>query len=140
MNNSFNPYGGVNPLIDKMIGNAYDIVKYVARYLKEIRYVAENMETVYIAANGNRTMAFITGDGVTNPLMAPLPSAVASTENIRTIDVAAHYNGDTITMPGPDTFEFSVSGGNVVIQLHSAIPQVELATFHIAIVHTEETF
>ena len=47
MRGSQDPFGGADPLVDKLIGNAYEYVKYVARYVKEIRYVALNMEHIY---------------------------------------------------------------------------------------------
>lgn len=62
------PYGGVNPLIDKMIGNAFDIVKYVAANLRTIRYVAENMETVFHAAQ-NMQAADTGGGGANNVIV-----------------------------------------------------------------------
>jgi hypothetical protein len=92
MNNCMNPYGGVNPLIDKMIGNAYDIVKYVARYLKEIRYVAENMATVYAAVNGTRTMLTAVADGLSSTLTVAMPVDFDYT-TLRTVNVMAIYEG-----------------------------------------------
>jgi hypothetical protein len=44
--NPHDPFGGADTFVDKMIGNAYEVVKFVARYVKEIRYVALNMEHV----------------------------------------------------------------------------------------------
>ena len=134
MRNSMNPYGGVNPLIDKMIGNAYDIVKYVAKYLREIRYVAENMEYVYTAANGNRTILTQLADGSGDPITIALPDGL-TVGQIESINVTALYD-DVITMPAPDTFEFNVSGGNINIELISILPQVVSATYKATIVST----
>ena len=134
MRNSMNPYGGVNPLIDKMIGNAYDIVKYVAKYLREIRYVAENMEYVYTAANGNRTILIQLADGSGDPITIALPDGL-TVGQIESINVTALY-GNVITMPAPDTFEFNVSGGNINIELISILPQVVSATYKVTIVST----
>ena len=47
MQSPFNPKAGNNSVVDALIGNAYEVVKYVAYYVKEIRYVAFNMEHVY---------------------------------------------------------------------------------------------
>ena len=134
MRNSMNPYGGVNPLIDKMIGNAYDIVKYVAKYLREIRYVAENMEYVYTAANGNRTILTQLADGSGDPITIALPDGL-TVGQIESINVTALYD-NVITMPAPDTFEFNVSGGNINIELISILPQVVSATYKVTIVST----
>lgn len=135
MRNSMNPYGGVNPLIDKMIGNAYDIVKYVAKYLREIRYVAENMEYVYTAANGNRTILTQLADGSGDPITIALPDGL-TVGQIESINVTALYDDGVITMPAPDTFEFNVSGGNINIELISILPQVVSATYKVTIVST----
>ena len=135
MRNSMNPYGGVNPLIDKMIGNAYDIVKYVAKYLREIRYVAENMEYVYTAANGNRTILTQLADGSGGPITIALPDGL-TVGQIESINVTALYDDDVITMPAPDTFEFNISGGNINIELISILPQVVSATYKVTIVST----
>ena len=118
MRNSMNPYGGVNPLIDKMIGNAYDIVKYVARYLREIRYVAENMETVYNAAHGGRTVVDTVGTGIT-PVTVPLPAGV-TLANLQDVSVIA-TDGTSVFFPGADTFNFGISGGNLVISFDDSI-------------------
>ena len=134
MRNSMNPYGGVNPLIDKMIGNAYDIVKYVAKYLREIRYVAENMEYVYTAANGNRAILTQLADGSGDPIIIALPDGL-TVGQIESINVTALYD-NVITMPAPDTFEFNVSGGNINIELISILPQVVSATYKVTIVST----
>jgi hypothetical protein len=132
MNNCMNPYGGVNPLIDKMIGNAYDIVKYVARYLKDIRYVAENMATVYAAVNGTRTMLTAVADGLSSTLTVAMPVDFDYT-TLRTVNVMAIYEGSTVTFPGPDTFEYVIANDVMTINLHSVLPQVALATYHIAL-------
>lgn len=126
MLNPFNPMGGVNPLIDKMIGNAYEIVKYVARYLREIRYVAENMQYVYAAANGNthRTSAIASGF----ELFIPLPAGIDMTL-LQAVTVMAVVNDDTYYFPGPDTFNFGVNSGNVVIAIQSDVPELETAEY-----------
>ena len=124
------PYGGVNPLIDKMIGNAYDIVKYVARYLKEIRYVAENMEQVYQAAEylqaggasqgglpSNQHYLITMGYGY-SPIQLILPENVAL-EDIYGVQVVAMYGGTLLT-PGPNTFSFKIEPGIIYITTNSS--------------------
>ena len=44
------PYGGYSPLVDKMIGNAYEVVKHVAMNLMYVRHVSANLEQVYTVA------------------------------------------------------------------------------------------
>lgn len=112
MRTPFNPQGDANTLIDKMIGNAYDIVKYVACYLREIRYVAENMEQVFIAANGNRRV--LTGNpGGTSSLALALPSGV-TVADIDSITAQAVMGGN-VFLPGSSTFAVGASSTHVNI-------------------------
>ena len=106
-----NPYGGVNPLIDKMIGNAYDIVKYVARYLEEIRYVAENMKTVWLAANGNTLE--LTATAASDTLSVALPDDFDPTQ-LRGISVIAVTGDGQIYPMDPTTFFAYVTPDNTV--------------------------
>lgn len=119
MRTPFNPYGGVNPLIDKMIGNAYDIVKYVARYLKEIRYVAENMEHVYDAVHGYRHHVEAWSQGYTT-LTFQMPNSV-SIESVTSIESVA-INGGSVYLPGPDTYNLGVDYGTIVISINPNAP------------------
>lgn len=41
------PYGGHAPLVDKLIGNAYDHVRFVAVNMPAIKHVSANLEAVY---------------------------------------------------------------------------------------------
>lgn len=132
MRTPFNPYGGVNPLIDKMIGNAYDIVKYVAKYLKEIRYVAENMENVFIAANGNRVLLQGNPGGDT-ALAVDFPEALDAS-NILSITVLALTAGGNIYTPGADTFNFGTVGSQVVISIDAGLVELHTADFKIQLI------
>lgn len=126
MLNSFNPYGGVNPLIDKVIGNAYEIVKYVAKYLREIRYVAENMQYVYAAANGNAHRATAVAAGLS--LSIPIPADVDMTV-LQAVTVMAVVSDSVFYFPGVDTFNFGISGGNVVISIDNTVPALATAEY-----------
>lgn len=130
MRNEMSPYGGVNPLIDKMIGNAYDIVKYVARYLKEIRYVAENMEYVYTAANGNRTV--LNGVATSTTLSIPLPVGMI-TAKLEAVTVIATGSSGTLFFPAPNTFSFSIIGGNVVVAIAVTFPELATAMYRVTL-------
>lgn len=138
------PYGGINPLIDKLIGNAFDIVKYVAANLKVIRYVAENMQIIHDAANG------ITPTDPVNP--GPTPGAsntifqTISLNNQNSISVpmpaeltnplalfgmsAVAFNSSGVHMPSTANYTISISYGNVVVRTHSS--DFHNATFQIA--------
>ena len=45
------PYAGSAPMVDKLIGNAYDTVKTVADKLSMLQYLADNMEALVLIAN-----------------------------------------------------------------------------------------
>lgn len=109
------PYGGVNPLIDKMIGNAYDIVKYVARYLKEIRYVAENMEHVYDVAHGYKRTVSVNATG--SSLAVNLPEGVDS-HNLEGVHVVAS-SGSQLYFASNNTFNYGVDGDELIISIDS---------------------
>jgi len=51
-----NPYSGraFAPLVDKMIGNAFPIVKHVADNMDYIRYLSENLEALVTYAQGQQ--------------------------------------------------------------------------------------
>ena len=126
-----NPYGGVNPLIDKMIGNAYDIVKYVASYLKEIRYLAENMSTIYDVAHGYRVQLNGQPNG-SNSFSLAIPSNI-DPSNINGITAVAWYD-DQIFVPSPETFNFGVSGQEVIISINDTdMPDLVYADFKITL-------
>lgn len=127
MRTPHNPYGGVNPLIDKMIGNAYDVVKYVASHLKAIRYVAENMGQIYDAVHGYRFGVEGYADG---PLLVlNLPSNF-DTYNIQGLYVVAHEGGMVYT-PGPDTFNAGIDGTQLLISITN--PNLHYALFRASI-------
>jgi hypothetical protein len=48
--NTQDPYGGRTGLVDKLIGNAFDVVHLVARHINEITYLVNNMEAIIIVA------------------------------------------------------------------------------------------
>ena len=118
------PYGGVNPLIDKMIGNAYDIVKYVAANLKTIRYVAENMETVFQAAQNmqqgggglglNTVVLENTANGSPH-LMIPSEPIIGE---IYGVVVHAKQSDSDWVPASPETFSYVVRpSGSIEIQI-----------------------
>lgn len=123
------PYGGVNPLIDKMIGNAYDIVKYVARYLKEIRYVAENMHLINEAVNGRVISISVLNDGQSQ-IAIELDETVA-VEDIESISVITYNSGQVFTS-SPETFTYNIDNGILLIHAEGPV-DLNYAEFKITI-------
>lgn len=65
MNNCgmMNPYGGYTPYVDKMLGNAYNVVRFVAVNMPAIQAVAGYVEPRTVAELGivrQGTKAFVT--------------------------------------------------------------------------------
>lgn len=108
--------GGADSFVDKMIGNAYEVVKYVARYVKEIRYVAFNMEHVYrVSQNLYENVLLkqsINALGTTFEI--PLPTGVTplmvinSSVTVQTID-------GTIYGPADNTFSWIIQDGKLKV-------------------------
>ena len=135
MRNAMNPYGGTGPLIDKMIGNAYDIVKYVAKYLKEIRYLAENMQYVYAAANGNRVVFSLEGNGTTS-LTIPVPLKGQDYDSMAAVSVIAVGASGAIYTPGSGTFNYGLTAAyNVVVSITGggSVPELLTAEYRVTI-------
>ena len=130
------PYGGVNPLIDKMIGNAYDVVKYVARYLKEIRYIAENMGTVYSAVHGSKIFFSGVPEMGDSDIQFQLDEDVnlGNIENISVIAVATNGN---MYFPDPNTFNFGVdTTGLITVSFDDGNPDLVTATYRVVVTST----
>lgn len=73
MGPSFNPFASPAVLIDKLIGNAYAIVEYVARNMNHIRRCSLYMRNIYDASQRmttlvETTMPLVAGDYVDVPL------------------------------------------------------------------------
>lgn len=115
MQGSFNPFASPAVLIDKMIGNAYSIVEFVARNMNHIRRCSLYMRNIYDASQRMTTVV-----GVTGPLEAglfvdiPLPTIFITTdtggEMSRTLQ-PSHVNGWRITLKGKDEFIYDEFSG-----------------------------
>lgn len=107
------PYGGNAPLVDKMIGTAYDVVKYVARHVKSIEKVACNMVSVVALAKEVRLNKVVTdvvpAAGATVSLAMPVGVTAAS---IVGFDVLVKQtNGDMFPLGSVHfTADFSTTG------------------------------
>lgn len=116
--NPHDPFGGADTFVDKMIGNAYEVVKFVARHVKEIRYVAFNMEHVYRVSQNlyenilltksinalGATFEIALPEGVT-PLMV-----INSSVTVQTI-------AGTIYGPSADTFSWIIENGKLKVSV-----------------------
>lgn len=115
MHGSFNPFASPAVLIDKMIGNAYTIVEFVARNMNHIRRCSLYMRNIYDASQRMTTLVAATG-----PIEAglfvdiPLPTIYVTSdtgaESARLL-LPGHVNGWRITITGKDGFVYDEFSG-----------------------------
>ena len=55
------PFGGTDPLVDKMIGNAYNTVRHVALNMAQIKHVSENLESIHDLAQIKDAVVAVAG-------------------------------------------------------------------------------
>ena len=113
------PRGGRNPIIDKIVGNGYTIIKFVAQYMREIVYVADNMEAIYITANGGvkrqTTLTTTIVDGT--PQITVTPHVVK--EHIENISVQIKQ-GNSIYFPDPSLYTFKLENETLIVTLNAS--------------------
>ena len=120
---SQDPYSGIDPYVDKLIGNAYEVVKYVARYVKTIRYVAFNMEHIHRVSNALfETIVIkkaILSLGTT--IEINLPVGLSAGMIINTTVTAQTIDGE-VYPASPSTFSWKISNGKLVVEVSPMAP------------------
>jgi hypothetical protein len=117
------PYGGLSPYIDKLIGNSYETVKYVARYLKEIRYVAYNMSHIYnvsVKVVDNLLLsAEVTSLGSNHeiPLPVGITQAKIQGSTVSIVDTVGNIYG-----PGESLFSWIISNEKLIVSVSANAP------------------
>lgn len=110
-------------LVDKLIGNAYDIVKYVASYLDVIRYVASNMEDIYeVAVNLKRSGLVLGQTGLANQTVSvAIPEGVTQDMILSSSVMLADATGSLF---GSDSgyFTASIQAGALRVYLNPLVP------------------
>ena len=116
------PYGGQVPLIDKLIGNSYRVVKAVYESLKEIRYVAANMEAIYAVANGTvRNQLLLTAIAISPDTEIDLP-ADFQVADIQALSVLILTEDGNVYVSGEDTFSWVLEDGVIIVTLVGSPP------------------
>lgn len=114
---STDPYGGKEPLVDKLIGNAYQVVRLVAENLGFIRYVAHNMEAVQKVAEdlSATTTLFAPAPTVANnAVLVPYPVGVTQS---RVLSSSVMILGTDGHLYGAEIFVSSLSRAGLVVTL-----------------------
>lgn len=123
--NPYNSFGDPQhtALIDKMFGNAYDTVRYVACNLKMLTYVAHNMEAINKVAQGMLTNRLVMGTSgqAGSTVQIPLPADVPATAVVSSSVLIATQTGD---LYGPDSgfFTATIMAGKLNLTLKGAAP------------------
>lgn len=121
--NCHDPYGSPSILVDKMIGTAYEIVKYVAERMPALQSISDNMEDLTLIATNARKEVDLVGvaSGLGITVNVAMPAGVADTD-VRWVN-AVIYGSDGVTYPASSTtFTVRVQSGAVRIALSPSGP------------------
>lgn len=91
--------GNHTTLVDKMVGTAYDVVRYVASNLDKIIYVSENMEAIHTAATGQaipKPMAIVSFVDSTYTLLTRKADAFSHVRLTNTLSIQCIDSSDSI--------------------------------------------
>lgn len=123
MRNPLDGKGGADSLVDTLIGNAYEVVAYVAYYVKEIRYVAFNMEHVFRVSKNmyEHQLKEIEITALDTVYEIDLPTGL-------TVDMILNSSVNVITTdskvygPSADTFTWLITGGKLTVTVPPGAP------------------
>jgi hypothetical protein len=96
MRGSLDQVGGADQLVDKLIGNAYDVVYQVRLKLPELMRINDNLR-------GNKTVYAVAGP-VGSTVMVPLPEGISHTRIVASSVLLADTRGNIY---GTDTGYFT---------------------------------
>lgn len=119
------PYGGRTGLVDKLIGNAFDVVHLVARHINEIKYLVSNMEAIIIIANNlpdtstKTTTGRVGNRGAT--VVVPMPTGVTMANIVSSTVLVLDSENNAYQINNGD-FSFMVRDGNLHLTLYSEAP------------------
>lgn len=123
MRTVFDPFGSPALLVDKMIGNEYDIVKFVAENMEFIRHVQANLEALVELANNLKTSGLLLGTTglATEVTSIPLPEGVLQDHVLASSVLVVGKDGG---LYGPDSGYFSVriQGNALRVTMASTAP------------------
>lgn len=110
------PYSNPTTLVDKMIGTAYDVVRYVANNMEKLLYVADNMEAIHTAATGQaipKPVVIVSFNSATYSLIPRLDDAYKHVRLSNTSSVSCADATDLI--PIGSWFQLKNTGSNSVL-------------------------
>ena len=110
------PYSTNAGLVDKMLGTAYDVVKYVATNMEKLLYVADNMEAVYATATGGtieKPMVIVPFVGTNYQLVARADDRYKHVRLANTVSVSCHDTTDVL--PIGSWFQLKNTGDSSIL-------------------------
>lgn len=115
--------GGLVPVTDKLIGNAFDVVKYVSCFIKEIRYVAYNMEHIFNVSQDLRSNIRLKTsiNALGGVFEIPLPDGVSGGAVLAS-NVIVTTPDNEVYGPSENTFTWVITGGNLRVTVSSEAP------------------
>lgn len=82
MRSSFDPFGSTSMIVDKLIGNAFGIVEFVAKNMTHVRRVSFYMKNIYDASSRLTKLVTLTGpDTAGTYVEVPLPAVIIEGED-----------------------------------------------------------
>lgn len=117
------PFGSPMTLVDKMIGNEYDIVKFVAQNMDFVRHVQANLEALVELSNNLKTSGLLLGStGLpTETTSITLPEGVTQDAVLASSVLVAGKDGG---LYGPDSgyFDVRIQGGALRVTMAANAP------------------
>lgn len=123
MRTVFDPFGSPTLLVDKMIGNEYDIVKFVAENMEFIRHVQANLEALVELSNNLKTSGLLLGTTglATETTSIALPDGVLQEHVLASSVLVVGKDGG---LYGPDSgyFDVRIQGSALRVTMASTAP------------------
>ena len=124
MMRAFNdPMGGTDPLIDKMIGNAYDTVALVAKNIALIQFLGENMDELTLIAKGLKTTIYVeTVAGQIGELVSTVLPASIKVADIKSFTVMLRDSTGSLFAGDSGLFNARIEDGAAKVVLMPSAP------------------
>jgi hypothetical protein len=121
MRSSFDPLGSTTLIIDKLIGNAYSIVEYVAKNMTHVRRASFYMKNIYDASQRlTKLVSFTSPTTAGASVDVPLPDVVLENEEGITSSITllpTNIIGWRVLLEGADGILYAADSRMWIVQL-----------------------
>jgi hypothetical protein len=122
MRSSFDPLGSTALIIDKLIGNAYSIVEYVAKNMTHVRRASFYMKNIYDASQRLTKLVPFTSPAIAGASVdVPLPNIILESEEGVTSTATlllTNVVGWRVLLEGADGIIYAADSAMWTVQLH----------------------